>query len=440
MWLSMKGHSWDAQMHCKKIITSAILILALFMLAACSDETSSPTRTLNPNLEWHGDNRQRLNEMITRCGKSSHSYDLSKKPIATFDWDNSVIKDDIGAATLYWLIRQGKVLQPPNADWRVVPFLTEEAAETLRTVCGTNTPPGSPLPTPTNIACADELVSLSETGTLTNGRPAFEEGYNHRTYRPSGAWQTHVLAGYAPDEVRAFAGEAIAANLSAPIGATQIVGSTEVNGYIRVYDQIKDLIETLQANGFDVWIVSASCQYIVEPFAARVGISADHVIGIRSIIDENGCLTYDLEGCGPVADRENTLMTYIVGKRCWINKVIYGDTSANAINIRPETERQLFGVGDSDTDTAFLQDATALKLAINRNAVELMCNAYENQGAKWLINPMFIKPKPARTEGYPCSTTGCRDAAGNRVPCRNADGNIIPDQEDTIYGEIPGTQ
>ena len=133
-------------------------------------------------------------------------------------------------------------------------------------------------------------------------------------------------------------------------------------------------------------------------------------------------------------------MTYIVGKRCWINKVIYGDTSANAINIRPETERQLFGMGDSDTDTAFLQDATALKLAINRNAVELMCNAYENQGAKWLINPMFIKPKPARTEGYPCSTTGCRDAAGNRVPCRNADGNIIPDQEDTIYGEIQGTQ
>lgn len=372
--------------------------------------------------------------MITSNGIASQNYDPNKKPIAAFDWDNSVIKGDIGAATLYWVIQQGKVLQPPNTDWRVIPFLTEEAAETLRTVCGTDTPPGSPLPTPSNIACADELVSLNETGTLTNGRPAFEKGYNHRTYEPSIAWQTHVLAGYAPEEVPAFAGEAIAANLSAPIGATRIVGSTEVNGYIRIYDQIKDLIETLQANGFDVWVVSASCQYIVESFAARVGISADHVIGVRSILGENGRLTYDFEGCGPVADKENTLITYIVGKRCWINKVIYGDTSANAINIRRETERQHFGTGDSDTDTAFLQDATALKLAINRNAVELMCNAYGNLGEKWLINPMFIKPKPARTELYPCSTTGCRDEAGNCVPCRDADGNIIPDQEDTVYG------
>ena len=35
-----------------------------------------------------------------------------------------------------------------------------------------------------------------------------------------------------------------------------------------------------------------------------------------------------------------------------------------------------------------------------------MCNAYDNEDGKWLINPMFIEPKGQREEPYPCSTNG----------------------------------
>ncbi len=393
----------------------------------------TPERTLNATLEWYGNNRQQLDTMIAEYGSASADYNPAQKPVATFDWDNTVIKNDIGAATLYWMIQHEKVQQPPGADWHVIPYLTDEAVETMSSVCGAVTPPGSPLPTATNHACANELVSLNDNKTLTNGQAAFT-GYNYRTYDPGCAMQSYILAGYTPDEVRAIAGQVIEANLGASIGSTQRVGDMEEEGYIRIYPQILDLIGTLHANGFDVWIVSASPQYIVESFAARVGIPADHVIGVRSMLDERGRLTYNLEGCGPVSDKENSLFTYITGKRCWINKVIYNDTSANAINIRTSGDRPVFAAGDSNTDVAFMQDATALRLVINRNSPELMCNAYASKNTDWLINPMFIAPKPLRNEPYNCSMTACRNERGDQVPCRNAAGKIIPDQNDTVYG------
>ena len=90
--------------------------------------------------------------------------------------------------------------------------------------------------------------------------------------------------------------------------------------------------------------------------------------------------------------------------------------------------RPTFSAGDSDTDVAFVQDATDLKLVINRNRVALMCNAYANAGNKWLVQPMFIDPLP-RHAPYPCGTTN--DAAGR--PIVDEDGRPIADQEDRVF-------
>jgi hypothetical protein len=214
------------------------------------------------------------------------------------------------------------------------------------------------------------------------------------------------------------------------------------NAFVRIYDQIKNLIDVLQKNGFDVWVVSASPQAFVEPFAAMVNVPADHVIGIRTLLS-GGKLTSNIQGCGPVPDGTNdgagnvtgnSMITYIDGKRCWVNKVIYGDNTATAINQNADlTKRIVFGAGDSDTDVSFLRDATGLKLAINRNKKELMCNAYGNYMKTWLINPMFILPN-AKAGDYLCSTTACKDMNGVGGPCMDEGGTLIPDQMDTVFG------
>jgi phosphoglycolate phosphatase-like HAD superfamily hydrolase len=397
---------------------------------------------LDANLTWYGDNRERLNALIVEHGVRRPGYDPAHKPVAVFDWDNTVIKNDVGDATLFWMLLHDKILQPPQKNWALSsPYLTSVALSSLDAACGALAQPGEPLPTSANQGCADEILSVYAAGATTTKQPAFAS-YNHRTIEPAYAWAAQLLAGYTSDEIGELADQAISANLDAAEGAELTVGSTSgLVGYIRIYDQMRDLISTLQQNGFDVWVVSASPEVVVQRAAAKVNINADHVIGIRPVIDQ-GKLTSNLQGCGSAPDGTNdgagkftgnSLIPYIQGKRCWINKVIFGDTGPTALDKRPDDKRQAFAAGDSDTDITFVQDATTMKLVLNRNKPELMCNAYRNHGGRWLINPMFIKPKAQLLAGYPCSTTGCVDEGGAKIPCLDEASNPIPDQADNVY-------
>ena len=77
--------------------------------------------------------------------------------------------------------------------------------------------------------------------------------------------------------------DAITPQLSAAENSVQTVGTrTTLNGWLRIYDQIKDLIAVTQSHGYDVWVITASPQDVIQVFAPMVGIPADHVIGIRS--------------------------------------------------------------------------------------------------------------------------------------------------------------
>ena len=173
-----------------------------------------------------------------------------------------------------------------------------------------------------------------------------------------------------------------------------------------------------------------------EAAAARAGIARDHVIGIRAMT-ESGKMTYGLQGCGDFAGGtgpDKALITYMDGKRCWINKVIFGVDSPAAIQRATDPQRRpVLVAGDSDTDLSMVQDATGIRLVINRNKKELMCNAYHNAGGNWLINPMFIQPRAQQMTAYPCSTTACLDAAGVGTPCKDEGGATIPDQMDTVF-------
>jgi haloacid dehalogenase-like hydrolase len=382
---------------------------------------------LDGRLAWAGKNRARIDSMLDALGKRAASWDASRKPVATFDWDNTCIRNDAGDATMYWMLRNDKVLQPPGKDWRrTSPFLTGDGVAALAAACGGLAEAGRPLPTSRDAACATELVTLYGDGRTVAGKEAFA-GFNHRRMEPAYAWGAALEAGYTPDEVRGFAEAARAENLAAPVGATQTVGNRrDLAGYIRYYDQIRDLIGALQANGFDVWIVSASSQFVAEVFAAGVGVARDHVIGIRSLLGGDGRVGYDLQGCGDVPDGANGIITYIDGKRCWINKGIFGDGTAAALS-RGE-RRQVFTAGDSDTDITFLRDASALRLVIDRHRSEVMCYAHNNEDGNWLINPMFFDPLPPAAAPYPCASAACKDENSRPGPCTDDRGNVIPDQ------------
>ncbi len=386
---------------------------------------------LDTSLSWYGTNRATLQGWIDAKGCAANDFDPDDPPVAVFDWDNTMIKGDVGDAITFWMIKNAKIKQPPSHDWhQTSPFLTDDATAALTAACGTTVLDGATLPTDTNTGCANEILSIYIEGKTTGNLAAFA-GWNYRRIEPAYAWTAQLLAGYTEAQIRGFANAAIEQHLASDIDATQTVGTRTVAGWFRVYEQQQDLVHALQTAGFDVWIVTASPQLVVQEFAERVGVANDHVIGIRSLLDVDSKLTYDFAGCGPVADGDNTMITYIEGKRCWVNKVIYGDATATAIDRRADGQRHTFAAGDSDTDADFVRDAE-YKLVLNRNKKELMCLAYDGLGESWLINPMFIQPKPMAPT-YTCSTTACKNAAGTGGPCLDDDGNTIADQVDSVY-------
>jgi len=158
---------------------------------------------------------------------------------------------------------------------------------------------------------------------------------------------------------------------------------------------------------------------VVEAVAEQVHVDRDHVVGIRSLVTSSDKLDYRLVGCGAingvaVADGDDTVITQMQGKRCFINKVIFGVSDPLKQLLPGATGKHTaFSAGDTDGDIFHLKDDTDLRLALNRNKTEIMCNAYQNLGSKWLIQPIFIGPKAQKSTPYPCTTA--LDLAGNKI-------------------------
>jgi len=402
--------------------------------AAVVVDTCMP-KQLRTDPTWYAPHRADLTKWLEAAACDSDGYDKTKQPVVTFDWDNTIGKNDFGDAITFYMIKNDKVLQPPGQDWKATsPYMTTAAANALTAACGTTVAALSPLPTSTDTDCAAEMLSIYIDGktTAANGSATAFSGHNARYLEPTYAWTAQLLAGYTHAEIAQFAHNAIDPQLTADMTATQTIGGRSVNGWLRIYDQVKDLIEVTKSYGFDVWIITASPQDVIGAFAPMVGIAADHVIGIRSKTDTSNKLTYKFEGCGTVADDTADMIPYIQGKRCWLNKVVFGDTTATAMQKRADGKRQYFAAGDSDTDIEFLRDAQ-YKLVINRNKKELMCHAYYNANDSWRINPMFIGGKPAYSAGYACSVDACKNEAGTGGPCRDDAGNVIPNQVDSVF-------
>ncbi|MEU9560699.1 haloacid dehalogenase-like hydrolase [Streptomyces sp. NPDC048161] len=423
----------------RRAVTALALAAALATVTtpAQAHDRPGPGRScprLTVSTGWYGANQARIQRVIDRYGNCApHHRDGRAAPVAVFDWDNTVIKNDVGDATMFWLLRNSRIRQPEHGDWRTTSrYLTDAAARSLRAACPDGTGPDRTLPTATDTACADEILSVYSEAATTSGQDAFA-GYDRRTMEPSYAWLAQLTHGWTAAQVRAFAAAARAENLAAPVGATQRVGgTTDATGYVRYYDQQRDLIRTLRRAGFDVWIVSASPQPVVDVWARGVDVAPGNVIGIRSTT-ERGRYTSHLGSCGTERPGDDAQITYIDGKRCWINKEIFGVRGAAASRVQAPTKRPVFAAGDSDTDVSMLRDATGLRLALNRNKAELMCRSYDDADGKWLVNPMFIGPKGRMDGVYPCATAAYTASDGSSRPVRRGDGSVIPDQRDTVF-------
>ncbi|MFJ9965685.1 HAD family hydrolase [Streptomyces avermitilis] len=409
-----------------------ILVAAATVAAAPAASAATTARHNCPRLSgsWYGDNRARLQQVIDERG--SCAGHPGSHPVAAFDWDNTVTKNDVTDATLAWALRHDKIRRP--ARWKdTSKWLTDAADTALTEACGTDVPAGAPLPTSTNTRCTDEILEIREDAKTMSGAVAFAGDFDHRRTVPQYAWVPQLFAGHTVAELSSYANRARKEALAAPVGATRTLGTHTIPAYVRYYNQQRDLIRTLQKAGFDVYIVSAGSEPVTEVWSRDIGIDARHTIAIRSVLDRHGRITTWNQGCGDVPVSQGEAIPYIDGKRCWINQEIYGVPGKAAWQRQSRPHRPVIAGGDADTDVTFVGDATGAHLVLNRNKSELMCRAYDDADGHWLINPMFIEPLPHRPAPYPCSTTAYNEPDGGKGPVRREDGSVVPDQEDTVF-------
>lgn len=416
------------------LATVPVALPAAAATAAKAPRPGAHCPQLSKKLTWYGDNRDRIQRMIDERGTCSNPGVAhgEKRPVAAFDWDNTVTKNDVTDATIAWALRHDKILRP--ASWKSTSkWMTDEAHKALTKACGTKVPVGKPLPTSTNTACADEIFEVREDGRTMSGAAAFAGTWNHRRTVPQYAWVPQLFAGHTVKQVESYAKRARKEALAKPIGATQTVGTHVIPGYVRYYEQQRDLIRTLKKAGFDVYIVSAGAEPVAEVWSRGVGIDRKHTIAIRSVLDRKGRITTWNQGCGGSRANQGETIPYIDGKRCFINQEIYRVKGKKAWQKQKWDRRIALGGGDADTDVTFVGDATGVHLLLNRNKNEAMCRAYDNADGRWVVNPMFIEPLKQKQGLYPCSTAAYNKPEGGFGPVLRADGSVVPDQRDSVY-------
>ncbi|MGX1674774.1 haloacid dehalogenase-like hydrolase [Streptomyces sp. NPDC055400] len=420
--------------------TSAVVtaLVATAPVSPAAAATSAPTTDracpqLSEKLPWYGQNRASLQRVIDERGTCAGHH--GPRPVAAFDWDNTVSKNDVTDVTIAWSLKHDKILRP--ASWKKTgKWLTDDADKALTAACGTAVPVGAPLPTSTDTDCTDEIFNIRESGKTMSGAAAFAGEWNHRRTVPQYAWVPQLFAGHTVPELESYAAQARREALAAPVGSTQTLGTHTIPGYVRYYEQQRDLIRTLKKAGFDVYIVSAGSEPVTEVWSrgrGGVGIDRAHTIAIRSVLDSEGRITTYNEGCGGVGRTQGEAIPYIDGKRCWINQDIFRIKGKSAWEKQGRGRRIALGGGDADTDVTFVGDASGAHLVLNRNKNEVMCRAYDNADGRWVVNPMFIEPLPRKSGGYPCSTAAYNKPDGGFGPVLRPDGSVVPDQADSVY-------
>lgn len=142
-------------------------------------------------------------------------------------------------------------------------------------------------------------------------------------------WLAQISIGQSLTQVRTWAQE-----------ATEKMGA-------HVFESQKNLISWLQEQDIEVFIVTASVQWAVEPAGKLVSVPFENVIGIQTMIDNNGLVTG--EQFGPITWRQ--------GK-------------ADALLKRTNGVKPIFCSGNTYGDIALLETSVGDRLCIQTQTKE----------------------------------------------------------------------
>lgn len=190
---------------------------------------------------------------------------IGRPPVAVFDCDGTLIHGDIGEAMFFRQLEQFLFRTSPADVWMDHPRRRE--IHGLFTILSQMSPPTRTM-SEEYLLFADFLTSWY-----------YDQLAEKKTDKAC-ADIVKLFAGYSEAEVREIAWFTFDDEItSAP--TERFIGHRPYPKGIRFIRETVDLITAVRDHGFDVWIVTGSNKWSVEPVAHQVGIPADRVIGIE---------------------------------------------------------------------------------------------------------------------------------------------------------------
>lgn len=259
-----------------------------------TDETSGELTELKAE-NWYATNYQGLVKLIEDYGQKSSAYNEKEKPYAVFDWDKTTIFNDVGETVFLYQIENLLFNMDPaemdNAIRKDIPKdnfgedwnnkngeavnIDKIASDLLKdyTFIYDNYK---------GFKGEKSLEEIKETNEYKDFSTKLRYVYSAigDTFSPdiSYPWVTYMFTGMTNEEAQNVSKEGINYGLKQPISemtwespsdmqtnAGQV--SIDIETGIRTQPEMQNLYQTLQANGIDVYVCSASYIDVIIPFA-----------------------------------------------------------------------------------------------------------------------------------------------------------------------------
>jgi hypothetical protein len=396
-----------------KIIGTASLLAAPVLSQAA--KTAAPLPAYQPidPARWSAANRRALDQLMQTLGHTAKRHDAKRKPYAVFDWDNSCIMNDCEEALLMYQIDKLAFNLSPDEFATVVrqdvpngPFKAEFKNNA-----------GNPVNAEDIAADVEaDYRWLYENFKSFTGSQTLEQVQQSEQFKDFRAkmrfmydaicdsfpievgykWIIYLFKNKTSTELQALAEASNDFNLGDALRKTKYISSEKLPGRagvltashfhgLRIHTEMASLMDSLRANGFDVYVSTASLDDVVRVFTGLpkygYNVPAENVIGLR--LEMNG----DRYG-GEY--RKNWHFNWGPGKTIGIQKELVARKGYGPALV----------LGDSDGDAWMLKDFVDTRLGVIVNRLKKGEIGERSKSAATQLgqaNPRFILQ--GRSEG-----------------------------------------
>jgi phosphoserine phosphatase len=334
------------------------------------------SQELNPG-RWAPANYKAMQTLIDIYGNKSPNYNPDKRPYAVFDWDNSSIMNDTEEALFAYQIQNLAFKLTPQEFGAIirknVPSLSVAFPKNLNNLAGqavTFAAVAADLDNDYKFIYDNyagmkgkmSLTDIQKTEQYLDFRAKMEylfAGVNETSEVHLGyTWVLYFFKNMSTEEVQNLAEKSNDYALGQALAQVTWVSSKELPGEagmvaiphwsgIRVTDEQADLMNTLRANGIDVYICSASLEDVVAVFASNpkygYNIPRENVIGMRLEKINNVFQDSYLHDWPLIAEHGKTvaIQNLIAAKRGYGPLLVSGDSDGdyNMMTEFPDTKR-----------------------------------------------------------------------------------------------------